>query len=413
MRADLQSAIDGVVQRTSVCHFCGVQKQHAYGGISFANLIGRDRNDPTSAAPPQYEEIDIGEPEPMRCLKTGLWLLDDQGNRCAVFLEPESEYRRNSDIGCHLATKNDEAGQILSQRFFRHLEDGVREARSYRGKILSLDREESYSGSKTGIKVHRLHRVEREQVILPRKTLDLLDRNVVEFVRHRPRLAEVGMATKKGLLFYGPPGTGKTHTLHYLAGALPGVTTLLISAEQVGILGEYMTLARLLQPSMVVIEDADLIGRERTNMKSACEEVLLNKLLNEMDGLRENSDVLFILTTNRPEALEAALAARPGRIDQAIEFPFPDDDGRAKLLRLYARGISVSEELTHATVRKTDRVSAAFIKELMRRATQFGLERTGEPAIAAADIDGALDELLFQGGALNRKLLGGQVDSGS
>ena len=66
------------------------------------------------------------------------------------------------------------------------------------------------------------------------------------------------MATKKGLLFYGPPGTGKTHTLHYLAGALEGMTTLLISAEQVGLLDEYVGLARL--PSMVVIEDADLIA---------------------------------------------------------------------------------------------------------------------------------------------------------
>src|SRR4051812_32840971 len=129
------------------------------------------------------------------------------------------------------------------------------------------------------------------------------------------------MATKKGLLFYGPPGTGKTHTLHYLAGALEGTTTLLISAEQVGLLGEYMALARLLQPSLVVIEDADLIARDRTAMNSACEELLLNKLLNEMDGLREDADILFVLTTNRPEALEAALAARPGRVDQAIEFP--------------------------------------------------------------------------------------------
>ena len=165
-------------------------------------------------------------------------------------------------------------------------------------------------------------------MILPARTLELLERNVVRFVGLRSRLSGLGLATKKGLLFYGPPGTGKTHTIHYLAGALQGHTTLLITAEQVGLLGEYMALARLLQPSIVVIEDVDLIARDRTTMDSPCEEALLNKLLNEMDGLRPDSEILFILTTNRPEALEAALASRPGRVDQAIEFPLPDEEGR-------------------------------------------------------------------------------------
>lgn len=68
---------------------------------------------------------------------------------------------------------------------------------------------------------------------------------------------------------------------------------MLISAEQVGHLAEYMTLARLLQPSIVVLEDADLIARERTEMGSPCQEVLLNKLLNEMDGLKEQADIMW------------------------------------------------------------------------------------------------------------------------
>src|SRR4030095_7038261 len=95
-------------------------------------------------------------------------------------------------------------------------------------------------------------------------------------------------------------------------------TTLLVTAEQVGLIDQYMTLARLLSPSIVVIEDADLIARERERMDSPCEEVLLNRLLNEMDGLKEDREILFILTTNRPEALEAALTARPGRSAHAI-----------------------------------------------------------------------------------------------
>src|SRR6185436_7139140 len=164
-------------------------------------------------------------------------------------------------------------------------------------------------------------------------TLDLLDRNVIRFVTQRPRLAALGQATKKGLLFYGPPGTGKTHTIHYLAAALQGHTTLLIAAEQVAYLDQYMSLARLYQPSIVVLEDVDLIARDRESLDSPCSEALLNKLLNEMDGLREDANILFILTTNRPRSLEQALASRPGRVDQAIEFPLPDAEGRRKLVR--------------------------------------------------------------------------------
>jgi ATP-dependent 26S proteasome regulatory subunit len=258
------------------------------------------------------------------------------------------------------------------------------------------------------VKVHRLAKVNREDVILPQRTLATLDRNVAGFMAARGALKSMRFQVRKGLLFYGPPGTGKTHTVHYLASQLPNHTTLLVTAEQVGLLGEYFRLARFLQPSMMVIEDVDLIARERTQMRNGGEEVLLNKLLNEMDGLQEDSEVLFILTTNRPDQIEPALVSRPGRIDQAIEFPLPDQDGRAKLTKLYARGSQISDDLLDLIVRRTKGVSAAFIKELMRRCAQFQIETSGGELLTQASVDAALEEMLFSGGALNRRLLGGE-----
>lgn len=135
-------------------------------------------------------------------------------------------------------------------------------------------------------------------------------------------------------------------------------------------------------------------------------EVLLNKLLNEMDGLKEDALILFILTTNRPEALEAALTARPGRIDQAVEFPLPDASGRDRLLRLYSGGLRFSDEVVSHLVTRTDGVSAAFIKELVRRASQFAISRNGDGQVELIDVELALDEMLTGGGPWNRHLLG-------
>jgi ATP-dependent 26S proteasome regulatory subunit len=254
--------------------------------------------------------------------------------------------------------------------------------------------------------VHKLPPVRREDVILPEATLKLLDRNVLNFVGTRAHLRRLGQSTRNGILLYGPPGTGKTHTIRYLASNLPGHTTLIITAAQVELLAHYMNLARLLQPAMVVIEDVDLIARDREDM-GPCEESMLNNLLNEMDGLKQDADILFILTTNRPEQLEGALASRPGRIDQAIEVPVSDEFGREKLVQLYGKGLPLGDTVIGEAARRTKGVSAAFIKELMRRVAQASIARDGGITVETGDIGEALDDMLFAGGKLNVKLLGG------
>lgn len=404
MRADVQAAIDRLFSASPI-RFFGIHEHSRYDTLGIADLT-RDGNGAHAIVPAQYQDVDVGESAPVKCLNNGLWLCQADDLRYAVVLSAHRESGYETGTRIEIAVPAGANGAEFVQRCFSELENAVDAAHCYRGKVLSLDGGNDYRGRSRGLMVHKLPPVQREDVILPDATLKLLDRNVLSFVGSRDELRRLGQSTRKGILLYGPPGTGKTHTIRYLASNLPGHTTLIITAAQVGLLVHYMNLARLLQPAMVVIEDVDLIARDRNRM-GPCEESMLNGLLNEMDGLKQDADILFILTTNRPEQLEGALASRPGRIDQAIEVPLPDDIGRKKLVQLYGRGLPLGDAVVGEAAQRTKGVSAAFIKELMRRIAQASIARDGGTSVISGDISEALDDMLFAGGKLNIKLLGG------
>jgi ATP-dependent 26S proteasome regulatory subunit len=150
------------------------------------------------------------------------------------------------------------------------------------------------------------------------------------------------------------------------------------------LLEETLAIARALQPALVVLEDIDLVGGHRDGPYAA-KGGMLNLLLNEMDGVAPEAHLLFVLTTNRPEVLEPALAARPGRVDQAIEVGLPGEAERRLLVQRYAGRLQVPEQLAAETARRIGHVSPAFIKELMRRAAQAMLERGSDCVLEVRD----------------------------
>lgn len=406
-QADLQLALDELLGERRVPEtFLGLQSQHRHESVGYSKLLEQNRS-AREIAPAQFEEVDIGQDEAVRCLKNGVWLLRDGDLPYVVTLAQLEDYHGGSRIALEVATPPGEHGAAVSARIFDAIEKRLSTQSCYRGRVLSLEQPYQWSGHAQRIQIHPLDPVQRDALILPDSTLAAIERNVLRFAEHRPALRALGLSTQKGLLFCGPPGTGKTHCIRYLAGSLKGHTTLLITAEQVGLLSEYMALARLLQPTLIVIEDADLIARERSQLTSDCDEVMLNKLLNELDGLREKADVFFILTTNRPEMLEPALVSRPGRIDQAIEFPLPNIELRRRLISLYARDLPLPATLVDELAQRTDGASPAFIKELMRRIAQHNLETGTASTVTHSVAEAALHEMLFSGGVLNKRLLGG------
>jgi ATP-dependent 26S proteasome regulatory subunit len=162
----------------------------------------------------------------------------------------------------------------------------------------------------------------------------------------------------------------------------------------------------MLQPSVVVLEDVDLIAQHRGWVES---NPLLFDVLNQMDGIDEDADVAFLLTTNRADLLEPALAARPGRVDLALHLPLPNDNDRLRLLELYGRGLNLRIDDRDAVVQRTVGVTASFMKELMRKAALMSAlegEGDGAPTVTDRHMNAALDELLADEGEMTRALLG-------
>ena len=246
--------------------------------------------------------------------------------------------------------------------------------------------------------------VTARDVVLPDGVLDSIEDHIVGVADWSGELLSAGQHLKRGLLLYGPPGTGKTNTVRYLTGRLADSTVILLTGSSIRFIDTAAALARRLQPSMVVLEDVDLVATDRDYTPDG--NPLLFSLLDAMDGVGADADVTFVLTTNRADILETALADRPGRVDLAVEIPRPDAGCRERLLRLYAGDLAVDAGLD-PVVAGTEGVTASFIKEMIRRTVLVSL-RAGDrpPVLRDAHFAAVLSEMTGERHALTRSLLG-------
>jgi ATP-dependent 26S proteasome regulatory subunit len=287
-------------------------------------------------------------------------------------------------------------------RFLGALPGLIREHNVFRGKVISFEGHDFGQGVGP-FRLHPRPGVARTDVVLPDGVLERVEREVIGIAEHRETLLTAGQHLRRGVLLYGPPGTGKTHTVRYLLSRLPEFTVVLLAGTSIRYILEACALARLLQPALVVLEDCDLVAEARDYTKGM-ENPLLFQVLNEMDGLAEDADVAFLLTTNRADLLEPALMQRPGRVDLAVEVPLPAADGRTRLLSLYGPNLQTTADVVDEVISQTEGTTASFMKELVRRTVLLAAESGAAPD--SSHLRAAVDELLSSRDTLTRRLLG-------
>ncbi len=347
------------------------------------------------------------------CVSCGLYLVADGDTRLAVLLRGPGDREPEGNAGLEVACGD----QAAAQRVIDQVRQQAVARNVFRGQVISFG-DELFGhgrGSGGGLRFHDRPQLGRDRVILPPAVLDGIERQVLGVARNAGRLLASGQHLKRGVLLHGVPGTGKTHTIRYLLGQLAGVTVVILSGYGLRWIAEACSVARVLAPSVVVIEDVDLIAEERVPRMG--QHPLLFQVLNEMDGLGEDVDVTFLLTTNRPDLLEAALAARPGRVDHAAELPLPDAEARRQLIELYRGRLVLDLSDPEAVITRTDGATAAFLRELLRRAALLAAEagpaadgdHAGSPLrVTDAHLSAALDQLLDVRSRVTRTLLGGR-----
>ena len=396
---NLQLALEAVLPDADVI---GISAEHpGFMMMGLAGLLSRRgaMGGPAEPGPVQYTDVEIGDGRVVRSVSTGLFLASRRGVPVALSLSSsERPFGRNA-----LRLEGISPGEGVISELLVDLRAAMRERNVYRGQVISLHGGQDQSIS---VQFHRLSRIGRDEVVLPSGTVERLERHTIGIARNAERLRAAGRHLKRGVLLHGPPGTGKTLSVNYLLGAMPGRTTVLLTGRNLGLIEPAVAIARDLPPATVVLEDVDLVAAERT-MPIGSTGVLF-ELLNQMEGLAEDADLLFLLTTNRPDLIEPALATRPGRVDLALEIPLPDAAARGELVRLYAEDVPLGAATEQDLVARTDGLTGAFIKELMRQA---GLRAALEDRSPTDDdATAALTELLEERSTLTRRLLGQGAD---
>ncbi len=228
---------------------------------------------------------------------------------------------------------------------------------------------------------------------------------IIEYLKSPKKFAKMGARIPKGILMVGNPGTGKTLLAKAVAGEA-NVPFYSISGSDfvemfVGVgasrVRDMFSNAKKTAPCMIFIDEIDAVGRQRGAGFGGGHderEQTLNQLLVELDGMSDNSGVIVIAATNRPDVLDPALL-RPGRFDRQITVSLPDLKGREAILKVHARNKKIAENVDlNALAKRTPGFSGADLENVLNEAAILTV-RYNKEEITTEIIDEAIDRVMM------------------
>lgn len=226
---------------------------------------------------------------------------------------------------------------------------------------------------------------------------------VVDYLYNPGKYREIGASMPKGILLVGPPGTGKTMLAKAVAGE-SNVPFFSMSGSEfvemfVGMgaskVRDLFKQAKEKAPCIVFIDEIDAIGKKRDGQYGGNDEreQTLNQLLTEMDGFEDNSGVIILAATNRPESLDPALT-RPGRFDRRVPVELPDLKGREEILKVHAKKVQIAPDVDfHVIARMASGASGAELANIVNEAALMAV-RKGHRAATQSDLEESIEVVI-------------------